>query len=155
MRTAELTLGRSIVVVLEPGDEVVASVRAACAEYGISQGYVPMLSGAFRAVELIATTTPVADEEPPLPDRVTVPYTEGTGCGTVMFDEETGAGEPHLHVAVGIKNSGGEAYAGHLIQATTHYTVEIVITEVLSPLLARVSDPAAFGIPTLHPRPVR
>ncbi|MGO2658259.1 PCC domain-containing protein [Mycetocola reblochoni] len=144
--------GRSVVVVLEQGEEVLSSVRRACAEHGIAQGFVPVLSGAFREVELIAAHTPVDDEEPPLPQSVVVRYAEGTGNGTVMFDEDSGAGEPHLHLAVGVKNDGGAGYAGHVVSAVAHYTVEVVVTEVLSPVLARVADPGAYGIPTLHPR---
>lgn len=140
---------------LEPGDEVLDAVRRGCIDHGISQGYVPVLSGAFREVELIAAHTPVDDEEPPLPQQVTVRYAEGSGNGTVMLDETTGTPEPHLHMSIGVKNDRGNGYAGHVLRAVAHYTVEVVVTEVLSPVLARVSDPAAYGIPTLHPRPVR
>lgn len=150
MRSAEVTVGRRIVLVLEPGEEVVAAVTEACRQHGVRQGLVPVLSGAFRSVTMIAAHTPVEDEEPPLPQEVTVPYTEGIGSGTVQWDPQAGAAAVHLHVAVGVKNTGATGFAGHLLQAEVHYTTEVLVEEVLSPALLRLPDPAAHGITTLH-----
>jgi predicted DNA-binding protein with PD1-like motif len=92
----------------------------------------------------------VDDQEPPLPQEVAVTYTEGIGSGTVLWDEAAGTPEPHLHLAVGVKNAAAAAFAGHLLGAEAHYTVEILIEEVLAPAMLRVPDPRAHGIPTLH-----
>jgi predicted DNA-binding protein with PD1-like motif len=150
VRTNEVRTGRRVAVVLEPGDDVLGAVTQACREHGIRQAFVPVLSGAFRSVRLIAAEEPVADPEPPLPQEVTVAYTEGIGSGTVQWDETTGTPQPHLHIAVGVKDAAAAAYAGHLLGAEAHYTVEILIDEVVSPALLRVPDPQAHGIPTLH-----
>lgn len=150
MRSSEITVGRRFAVVLEPGDEVLASLTEACRQHGVRQGFVPVFSGAFRTARFIATDTPVADQEPPLPREVAVTYTEGIGSGTILWDEAAGAPVPHLHVAVGVKNAAAAAYAGHLLGAETHYTAEVLVEEVLAPALLRVPDPRAWGIPTLH-----
>ncbi|MEV7972799.1 DUF296 domain-containing protein [Cellulomonas sp. NPDC089187] len=150
MRAAELTVGRRFAVALEPGDEVLTCLAALCAEQGIRQATIPVFSGAFRSARFIAAHTPVDDEEPPLPQEVTVTYTEGIGSGTVLWDEQTQTATPHLHVALGVKNTGATGYAGHLLGGEVHYTAEVVVEEVLSPTLLRVPDAAAFGIPTLH-----
>jgi predicted DNA-binding protein with PD1-like motif len=150
VRTQEVTTGRRIAVVLEPGDDVLGSVARACREHGVRQAFVPVFSGAFRTVRLIAAHTPVDDQEPPLPQEVAVTYTEGIGSGTVLWDEAAGTPEPHLHLAVGVKNAAAAAFAGHLLGAEAHYTVEILIEEVLAPAMLRVPDPRAHGIPTLH-----
>ncbi|CAN5336557.1 hypothetical protein BH09ACT6_BH09ACT6_08200 [soil metagenome] len=149
MLSHELTLGRSIGVILQPGDDVLRSIVDACILHRVRQGYVPVFLGAFRSVRLIATTAGLLDPEPPLADAVDVAYTEGIGNGSFSWDESTGEPHVHLHVSVGVKEQGGLAYAGHLLAATTHYTAELVIQEVLSPTMARVSDPAAFGLENL------
>ncbi len=150
MRAAELTVGRRFAVALDPGDEVLEALTTLCAEHGIRQATIPVFSGAFRSARFIAAHTPVDDQEPPLPQEVTVTYTEGIGSGTVMWDADEGRAVPHLHVALGVKNTGATGYAGHLLGGEVHYTAEVVIEEVLSPTLLRVSDPRAFGIPTLR-----
>lgn len=150
MRAAELTVGRRFAVALDPGDEVLEALTKLCAEHDIRQATIPVFSGAFRSARFIAAHTPVDDQEPPLPQEVTVTYTEGIGSGTVMWDADAGRAVPHLHVALGVKNTGATGYAGHLLGGEVHYTAEVVIEEVLSPALLRVSDPRAFNIPTLH-----
>jgi predicted DNA-binding protein with PD1-like motif len=150
MQSTEVTTGRRIAVVLEPGDEVLAAVAGACRAHGVRQGFVPVFSGAFRTARFIAADTPVADQEPPLPQEVTVTYTEGIGSGTVLWDEEAGVPVPHLHLAVGVKNAAAAAFAGHLLGAEVHYTVEVLIEEVVAPALLRVPDPRAYGIPTMR-----
>jgi predicted DNA-binding protein with PD1-like motif len=150
VQSSEVTTGRRIAIVLEPGDEVLGSLARACAEHGIRQGFVPVFSGAFRTARFIAADQPVADQEPPLPQEVTVTYTEGIGSGTILWDADAGAATPHLHLAVGVKNAAAAAFAGHLLGAEAHYTVEILVEEVVAPALLRVPDPRAFGIPTMR-----
>jgi len=149
MQSAQLTIGRTIGVVLHPGDDVLASIAQACRDHEVRQGVIGTLLGAFRSVTLIATREPLADEEPPLADSVVVPYAEGVGSGTISFDRDLDEHRVHLHVAVGVKSQGGAAYAGHLLAAEAHYTVELAITEVLAPELSRVADPAAFELKNL------
>jgi len=150
VRSTEVTTGRRVAVVLEPGDEVLTSLTAACRAHGIRQGFVPVFSGAFRTARFIAADVPVDDQEPPLPQQVTVTYTEGIGSGTILWDAETGTPTPHLHLAVGVKNAAAAGFAGHVLSAETHYTVEVLIEEVVAPALLRVPDPRAYGIPTMH-----
>lgn len=150
MISSELTPGRRIGVVLQPGDDVIPSIVAACGQHGIRQGYIPVFLGAFRSVRLIASDSPIADPEPPLPASVEVAYTEGTGSGSIVWNEATDAPHVHLHVAVGAKDAAGAAVAGHLLAATTHYVVELVIEEVLAPRFLRVADEAAHGLENLR-----
>jgi predicted DNA-binding protein with PD1-like motif len=80
---------------------------------------------------------------------VTVEWVEGTGSATVALgpDRELVV---HLHAAVGRKSAGAAGYAGHVLSAVTHYTVELVLEEVTGARLERRPDPAAHGIPTLR-----
>jgi predicted DNA-binding protein with PD1-like motif len=150
MQSSEVTTGRRVAVVLEPGDEVLSCLAAACHAHGIRQGFVPVFSGAFRSVRFIAADTPVTDQEPPLPQEVTVTYSEGIGSGTILWDAEAGRATPHVHLAVGVKNAAAAGFAGHLLGAEAHYTVEVLVEEVVSPALLRVPDPRAWGIPTMR-----
>ncbi|WP_454049279.1 PPC domain-containing DNA-binding protein [Cellulomonas sp. Marseille-Q8402] len=150
MQTSEITTGRRVAVVLEPGDDVLTSLAEACRAHGIRQGFVPVFSGAFRTARFIAADVPVDDQEPPLPQEVTVTYTEGIGSGTVLWDEGAQEAVPHLHLAVGVKNAAAAGFAGHLLGAEAHYTVEVLLEEVVAPALLRVPDPRAYGIPTMR-----
>lgn len=148
--SAELTPGRRIGVVLAAGDDVLASIAAACVEHGIRQAVIPVFLGAFRSVRFIASGSPIDDQEAPLKDSTEVAYVEGLGSGTVTWNDEASAHIVHLHVAVGVKEQSAGGYAGHLLAAETHYVAEIVLDEVLSPLMTRVADDAAYGLENLR-----
>ena len=150
MRSAQIALGRRLVVALEPGEEVLASIAALCEEHQFLAAVVPVFFGAFTQVALIGTREPVADENSPLPRSETVEWVEGLGAATVAAGGEGSGLVVHLHAAVGRKSAGAAAYAGHVLSAVTHYTAEILIEEVLGPPVRRSPDPAAYGIPTLR-----
>lgn len=148
MHSAELRIGRRLLVVLEPGDDVVAGITAACREHGIERGVVPVFLGAFAEMGLIGTTEPVVDPGEPLARSVTVRWAEGHGAATIAPDPD---GEPvvHLHAAVGDKLAGAAAVAGHVLHATAQYTVELVIEEVLAPALVRALPSQGHPVPIL------
>ena len=149
MISAELAVGRRFAVVLQPGDDVFASLAAVCAEHGIEQGYLPVFLGAFTRVSLIGTCAPIADHDAPLPDAVHLEGVEGSGSGTIAFDPATGGVLVHVHAAVGVKAYSANGYAGHLLSATVHYVTEIVVEEVTSPRFIRNPDAAAHGLANL------
>lgn len=111
MRSAQVTPGRRVLAVLEPGEEVLASIGALCREHRFPAAVIPVSLAAFTQVTLIGTTEPVADEDAPLPLSETVEWVEGLGAGTVAPDA-AGAPAVHLHAAVGRKSAGTPAYAG-------------------------------------------
>lgn len=144
VRETELVLGRRWSLVLEPGEEVIAALDEWCARTGVRAGTVDLFFGAFRSVTLIAGRDDTVDPELPLPTSVEVAYLEGIGSGSIA--QKDGSARVHLHVAAGVKSAGGAAYAGHLLSAEVHYTVEVVVQEVLSPELTLRVDPRAHGI---------
>jgi predicted DNA-binding protein with PD1-like motif len=148
MRTTQLRAGRQVAVVLEPGEEVLASLAAAMLEHELRQAYVPVLFGAFTTVEFIATCRDVPDEDAPLPDRVDVAGVEGSGSATIAWDVATDTPHVHLHAAVGIKRYAATAHAGHVLRAVTHYMAEAVLVEVLEPNWDRAPD-QRYGLPGL------
>jgi predicted DNA-binding protein with PD1-like motif len=147
--SSEITAGRRFAVVLQPGDDVMGGILDACAEHGITQGYIPVFIGAFTDVSLIGTCAAILDHDAPLPDSSHLTGVEGAGSGTIAFNAETGATSIHLHVAVGVKAYAANGYAGHLIAATVHYVTEVIIEEVTAPRFERRADAAAHGLANL------
>lgn len=144
MQSQPVTTGRRVLVVLEPGDEVLSSLATACRAHGITQALVVTFSGAFRSAELIAGETAPEDPELPSAEVTSVAYTEGIGSGTIT--SEHGEYVVHLHVALGDKSRAAAARAGHLLRAETHYVVEIALDEILEPSLARRPHPGSSGV---------
>jgi predicted DNA-binding protein with PD1-like motif len=149
VRSAEVSPGRRLVAVLEPGEEVLASIGALCQQHQFRAAIVPVFFGAFTRVSLIGTQEPVEDEDAPLPRSTTVEWVEGLGAATVAPGEDGGL-IVHLHAAVGRKSAGALAYAGHVLSAVTHYTAEVVVEEVLGTVIERRPDAAAHGLNTLR-----
>lgn len=131
MQSAEIRIGRRFVVVLEPGEDLLDTLGSWCRKHDVRRAVIPSFFGAFRAMSVIATTAAVKDDEAPLGDQVTVAYVEGVGSGSIS---PRGADTVvHLHAAVGTKSRAGEAVAGHVLAAEVHYTVEVLVDEVLDP----------------------
>lgn len=150
MQSALLTTGRRLALALEPGDDVLGSIAAACREHGIAQAVIVTCSGAFRRVRLIAAEDDDRpDPEEPMPDHVDVAHVEGIGSGTVTSDAD---GEPwvHLHLAAGVRGDSGRAVAGHVVEAESQYVVEVALDEVLAPRLLREASAATRGVPALR-----
>jgi predicted DNA-binding protein with PD1-like motif len=149
MQSAEATTGRRLLVVLEPGDDILESLAEACRRHGIDQAVITTFSGALRHARIIAADRPAADPEIPLPESVTVDYTEGIGSGTITQGTD-GGHTVHVHVALGAKDRSGLAFAGHLLEGEAHYVIEIVLDEILAPRLSRAAHPDSHGIPILR-----
>jgi predicted DNA-binding protein with PD1-like motif len=147
-----VTSGRRILVVLEPGDEVIGALAAACREHAVRQAAVTAFLGAFSRVELIGTSEPVADPDLPLPLSTVLEHVEGTASGTVAPGVDSADGDVvvHLHAAVGVKGAAALGYVGHVLRATTHYTAEVLLEELHGVELLRRPDERAHGIPTLR-----
>jgi len=141
--------GRRLLAVLEPGEEVLASLAALCERNQFTAAVIPVFLGAFTNVTLIGTNEPVPDEEVPLPQSVVIEWVEGFGTATV-FPGPDGTPTVHLHAAVGKRSTGALGYAGHVLSAVTQYTAEVLIEEVTGPPGQRLPDPAAHGLTTLH-----
>ncbi|MDO9399051.1 MAG: DNA-binding protein [Herbiconiux sp.] len=147
MFASEAVTGRTVLVVLEPGDDVLPALAEACRVHAVRSAVIPVFLGAFREVRIIGAAEPPADEDALMPDAVTVRNSEGLGSGTVTPGPEGPL--IHLHVAVGAKGASAAATAGHLLGGIVQYPVEVVLTEVLEPALTREPNAQARGLPTL------
>ncbi len=144
---SEVTPGRTVLVVLEPGDGVIDGLIAACRRFGIEGAYIPVFLGAFTELIVIGSDHAPEDEDAPMPSSVLVRNCEGIGSGTVT----RGVDGPlvHLHASVGAKGESARATAGHVLGGTVQYPTEVVITEILSPVIDRVPNARARGLATL------
>lgn len=149
MHAAEVVTGRRFALVLEPGEELLGSIAAFCAEHGVSQAIVPLVFGAFRSMRFIGADAPPADDEVPLPESVEVAYVEGSGGGSIAPRVDGGV-RVHVHAAVGTKSASAAATAGHVLHAIVHYTVEVVIDEVIEPGFRLESVEASHGLECLR-----
>jgi predicted DNA-binding protein with PD1-like motif len=147
MKSSLVQSGRRLLVILDPGDDVLPALIAACVQNDIVQGYVPVFVGAFRTATLIGTHGSIIDSDAPLADSVVVTNVEGLGSGTIASGIEGAI--PHLHVALGEKGKGAASSAGHLLSAEVQYVTEIVVEEIVSPQLVKRPDPAARGLANL------
>lgn len=127
-----------------------ATVLAACGGHGIRQGYLPVFLGAFSTVRLIGTCGPLLDPDAPISDEVWLDNVEGSGSGTLCVDPRQGDSVLHLHAALGVKQYAANGYAGHVLEATVQYVAEIVVQEIVQPLLTRQVHPGSSGLPILH-----
>nr|WP_276611083.1 PPC domain-containing DNA-binding protein [Kineococcus siccus] len=141
--------GRRVAVVLEPGEDLFGGIAQVCRDLDVRQAYVPVFLGAFSTAELIGTCGPVPDPDLPMTDVVHLDNTEGSGSGSIAWEEATGRVSVHLHASLGLKSRSATAHAGHLLAARVQYVVELVLEEVVAPGLLRVPHPGARGIPAL------
>ena len=149
MISAVLGLGRALMVAVEPGEDLIEQVLSACRGHGIEQGYLPVFLGAFSTMTVIGSCGPVPDHQLPMADRVHLENVEGSGSGTLTTDPAGGGPVLHLHAAVGVKHYSANGYAGHVTAAQVQYVAEVVVQEVLEPVVTRAVHPGSAGLPIL------
>lgn len=149
MRSHELTIGRTFGVVLDEGDDFFEALETFCRTNGVRQGYVPMFLAAFREAEVVGTCEKLDDPNAPVWSGVHLENVEALGCGTIAYDEAEDRILPHIHAALGLKAHSATAYASHLLRATAHFTVEMVVVEATAPPMHRIREPKLYDVPLL------
>jgi len=139
MKSTELKIGRTFFVALEDGDQFFPSIERFCKENNIMSGYIPGFIAGFRNVKIVGTVDEVADPSAPVWNHVHLEYVEAIGTGTIAFDE-AGIFSPHIHVSVGRKLSGSNAYTSHLLSGEIIFISEMTIVEVIAPTLVRAKE---------------
>lgn len=149
MRSHEFTVGRTVGVVFDHGDDFYTALDQACRSHGIRQGYIPMFIAGFRSVDIVGTCERLEDPDAPVWSNVQLSNVEALGGGTLAYNPETDSIEPHLHVTVGLKAHSATGYTSHLLAATVQFLTEMVIVEVTAPNLRRVRQPDLYDVPLL------
>ena len=124
---------RTLVAVLDIGDEVTASLKRLAAEQRITAAQLTAIGAFSDAMLLFFDWESKSYEEIPVREQVEV----AALLGDIGVDEK---GEPALHIHAVLSKRDGSAVAGHLSKAHVRPTLEVVITE--SPQhLRRKHDP--------------
>ena len=123
--------GRTVVLRLKPGDDLLDGIQATCERYGIHNGVILSGIGSLGCVRF-------CDVEA-LPEKkcgygygrvLALDETiELTGASGVICSDKNNAINLHIHVCLSDKN--GKAYGGHLVRGTTVLmTADLVLGEI-------------------------
>ncbi|HTO61239.1 MAG TPA: PPC domain-containing DNA-binding protein [Bradyrhizobium sp.] len=133
---------RTFAVVLETGDEVMASLQSFVRQRRIAAAQITVI-GAFKSVVLKYFDW---DSKKYMSNKVDEQVEVASLIGDVAVAP---SGEPALHIHLVVGRRDGTALAGHLGSAMVRPTLEVVITE--SPAhLQKVEDPAT-GLALIRP----
>jgi predicted DNA-binding protein with PD1-like motif len=92
-----------------------------------------------------------SDDAPAAPvwDAVQLRNVEAFGGGTLARDPDFGALMPHLHVACGLKEHSAVGHTSRLLGARVQPLVEMVVVEVVDPVLVRRRAADLYGVALL------
>jgi len=134
---------RTFAVVLETGDEVMASLQSFVKERRIAAAQITAAIGAFKSLELKYFDW---ESKTYLSNRIDEQVEVASLIGDVALAP---TGEPALHIHLVVGRRDGTALAGHLGSAIVRPTLEVVVTE--SPAhLQKVEDPTT-GLALIRP----
>lgn len=150
MRSHPVTTGRTIAVAFDHGEDFFTALADACRQHDIRQGYIPMFIAGFSTVEIVGTCQNLDDPQAPVWSAVHLTNVEALGGGTLAHDPTTGAIQPHIHVTVGLKTHSATAHTSHLLAATVQFLTEMIIVEVIEPVMIRQPRPDLYDVPVLH-----
>lgn len=150
MPATTLSLGRTLAVTFEHGDDFFTQLHAVLDEYQVRQGYIPMFIAGFRHVRIVGTCDLVEDPEAPVWTGVHLESLEVLGGGTLAWDPEQQRVAPHLHITVGEKHRAASGHTSHLLEAEVQFVTEMIIQEVVSPELLRIRNPDLYNVPLLR-----
>jgi predicted DNA-binding protein with PD1-like motif len=149
MRGYELTTGRTFGVTFDHGEDFFPTLSKFCAENGVRHGYIPMFIAGFAEAEIVGACEKLEDPEAPVWSKVHLSMVEALGCGTLAYDEETGLVSPHVHVTLGEKARSAVGHTSHLLSARVQFLVEMVVVEVVSPVMTRPRNADLYDVPLL------
>jgi predicted DNA-binding protein with PD1-like motif len=150
MRSHELTIGRTFAVAFDHGDDFFPALGAFCRENGVQQGYIPFFIAGFAEVKIVGACEKLDDPQAPVWSHVHLTNAEAVGAGTVAYNPETEAIEPHIHVAVGLKERSATGHTSHLLDARVQFLTEMVFVEVTAPTMRRQRNPQLYDVPLLN-----
>jgi predicted DNA-binding protein with PD1-like motif len=150
VRSHPLTIGRTIGVAFDHGEDFYTALAEACRSNGIRQGYIPMFIAGFAEARLVGTCDKLDDPQAPVWSAVHLTNIEALGGGTLAYDADQDTILPHIHISVGLKEHSATAHTSHLLGAKIQFLTEMIIVEVLTPHMHRRHDPGLYDVPLLH-----
>lgn len=139
--------GNVLLVRLAPGDEVMASLKAACERHGVQGGMIFGIGALNRAEILTGART---DRLDPGLEEIRGPIEIGAATGNVSLKE--GEVYLHLHVCLGLmkdKARGGagpeKSYNTHLVEGTVSLTGSFFIYKT-DPIRRKFEEPQGMWV---------
>jgi hypothetical protein len=133
---------RTFVVVLETGDETMASLQAFADRERLTAAQLTAIGAFSDAVLAYFDWERKAYVRNPVPEQVEV----ASMIGDVALSPD---GERTLHVHLVLGKRDGAALAGHLMEAHVRPTLEVILTE--SPVHLRKACDAESGLALIRP----
>jgi predicted DNA-binding protein with PD1-like motif len=149
MQARELTIGRTIGVTFDHGEDFFETLAKFCREYEIRQGYIPMFLAGFAEAEIVGTCEKIENPDAPVWSKVYLQNVEAFGCGTITHDGNGGI-LPHIHTSLGLKPQSAVGHTSHLLSARVQFLTEMLVMEVVAPPITRVPDPNVYDVPLLR-----
>ena len=149
MRSHELTVGRTFGLSFDHGEDFFAALGEFCRANDVRQGYIPFFLAGFSAMRVVGTCEQLDDRVAPLRAAVYLTNVEAHGGGTITYDPVRDTIAPHIHVSAGLKELSATGYTSHLLEATVQLLTELVLVEVVSPVMRRTADPGRYNLPIL------
>lgn len=87
--------------------------------------------------------------EAPVWSKVHLTGVEAMGCGTLAYDAATDSVLPHIHTSLGEKARSATAHTSHLLSARVQFLVEMLVVEVVAPVMTRPKNEALYDVPLL------
>ncbi|MDG4795161.1 DUF296 domain-containing protein [Micromonospora sp. WMMD1082] len=150
MRSHDLTPGRMIGVVFDHGDDFFTALTDACRAHDIKQGYIPMFIAGLSAAKIVGTCQRLGNPDAPVWTHVDLTNVEALGGGTIAWDDTNQRIFPHIHLTAGLKEHSAVAHTSHLLDATVQFLTEMLIIEVDSPPMRRLTNVNLYDVPQLH-----
>ncbi|MBH0781408.1 PPC domain-containing DNA-binding protein [Nocardia bovistercoris] len=150
MRSHEIVLGRSFVVVFDHGDDFYTALAEFCRDNEVRAGFIPSFVAGFGEVDLVGTCERLDNPDAPVWSKVQLRNVEAFGGGTLAYDPGRGEVTPHIHVAVGLKEQSATGYTSHLLGARVQFLTEMIVTEIAAPDLLRTPQSDLFDVPLLR-----
>ncbi|MFW3114027.1 DNA-binding protein [Mycobacterium haemophilum DSM 44634] len=75
---------------------------------------------------------------------------EAFGGGTVAYDPGSQQVQPHIHVAIGLKEHSASGHSGHSLGAKVQFLTEMLVLEVVAPMMRRRPDAEVYDVPLLR-----
>ncbi|MGH3713262.1 MAG: PPC domain-containing DNA-binding protein [Micromonosporaceae bacterium] len=149
MRSHELTIGRTFGVAFDHGEDFYTALTEFCRANDVQQGYIPTFIAGFAEAKIVGTCQELEDPKAPVWSHVYLTNVEAHGSGTVAYNADKQAIEPHIHVSIGLKEQSATGYTSHLLSARVQFLTEMIFVEVVEPRMRRTPDADLYSVPLL------
>jgi predicted DNA-binding protein with PD1-like motif len=149
LHSSDLTIGRTIGVTFDHGEDFFTALAEACHAHHVQQGYIPMFIAGFAEARLVGTCDKLDDPKAPVWSAVHLTNIEALGGGTLAYDPGQQTIQPHIHVTAGRKEQAAIGSTSHLLSATVQFLTEMIIIEIAAPDMRRIPTPSLYQVPLL------